>query len=156
MRFPVSFTRYKGTVPADGIALGADSAPTNVQPGRADNGFSHLPSNVSGWPAQRIAMVCKYTGAGSPIALPVQVYFWEALTERWYAFGSSVNITPNGALVFFDTVCAMEYIGPQQAQDMPRPGGEDLLFVVTDPGAAPDGAYMFALCADLSTSGTGP
>lgn len=150
MRFPFSFTRQKG---GTGTVLGSDSAPTTAPPAKADNLFSHITSNVNGWPAQRIAMVCAYAGAGAAPALPVQLYFWEATTARWYPFGGAVNLTPNGEIVFFDAIGALEYIGPMQGLDSPKPGAEEFFVVVGD-NAAPAGTYTFALCPDLTTIGT--
>jgi len=149
MRFPFSFTRQKG---GTGPVLGSDSAPTTTPPMKADNLFSHLTSNVNGWPVQRMAMVCGYAGGGSPTAIAVQAYFWEAITARWYTLGAAVNVTPNGGIAFFDTIGPCEYIGPTQSQDMPRPGNEEIIFVAADV-SQPNGTYTFAVVTDLTNAG---
>lgn len=154
MRFPFMFTRYKGTIPANGKGIGSDAVPTTSPPTGQDNVLSHLTANVNGWPTQRIAMVCKYTGAGTPSFIAVQAYFWETRTERWYAFGVPVNVMPNGSIAFFDTIGPIEYIGPAQGADMVRPGNEILMFVATDTGGLnPNGQFDFAAAPDLTGSG---
>lgn len=154
MRFPYSFTRYKGTVPAGGVVLGADTAPTTEQPSKQDHLISHVISNVNGWPTHRIAGVCRYVGGGNVTGVPVQMYMWEDTTEYWYKLGESVTMTPNGTVMFFDTVGPLEYYGTLQDLEYVRPGTAHILVIATDSGAS-NGTYTFAFCPDLTTeSGT--
>jgi hypothetical protein len=55
MRFPQTFTRYVGTAPAGGKALGGDAVPTGRLTTQLDNVLCSRFSNVNGWPVQRLA-----------------------------------------------------------------------------------------------------
>lgn len=163
MRFPTVFTRYKGTAPAGGKALGADTLPI-------DSGSSPIPANaaldnvlysrfssINGWPLTRVALAAKYTGGGSPAALPVTLYFYEAALDLWVKLdGASSTVTPGtpaapAAVTFFDVVALLDL--PKATQDMYEmsSGSLSALLIVGDPGAgAPDGRYDFALAPDLT------
>lgn len=158
MRFPTVFTRVKPAAPP-AKTLGGDVLPVDGSTPRAPNPtlddnvlFSRFVS-VNGWPAYRVAVTYQYVGAGSAIALPAVMAFYESTTNAWYQIGASQNMQP-GQVTFFDCVSLL---------DTPHVGTSDLVgvgagsigqvLIVSDPGSAPNGTYKFALAPDLTSVG---
>lgn len=155
MRFPTSFSRWKGAVPAGGVALGGDSVPNGAQgadgtppaPSQSNVLFARF-ANSAGWPIHRIALAYNYRGAGAAIDLPASVYLWDENARRWFLV-SAVTLK-EGQIVFSDSVALID--APMQAanQTTPSAGSLSALVIVTDPGAAPNGEHRILLGCDLS------
>lgn len=145
MRFVNKFSRFKG---GPTPALGSDTVPTTgPTPGPNANLMSSRFSNINGWPCHRVAVT--YKGPVGAIPLPATLWFWEELTQHWYQIGASTNLTPD-AVTFFDIVGLLE--GSQASPDVnPTSGSISALLIVTDPGGAPAGEFVFAMGADLTT-----
>jgi hypothetical protein len=149
MKFPATFTRYVGTVPAGKIALGADTLPTGRPEATMDNLLASRFNNVNGWPAHRIAVV--YNGPESAPALTATMYFYEDSTSAWYQIGAAGTLT-SGEVTFFDVIAIMEM--PNVSADLANatPGSIAQILIVEAPGGTPpNGAYQFAMATDLTT-----
>lgn len=149
MYFPYSFTRYVGTVPAGGTALGADVAPTTTPPANNDNLITHFTANVNGWPAHRLVGVLQYIGGNNPVDVPVQLYLWVDNLGQWFKYGSSITMHSNGQAAYFASLAALEYVGPSQTFEYPRPGSAEFLAIPTNSGAV-NGQYNFSFCPDIT------
>ena len=150
MRLPMKFSRWKGTVPTGGVALGADSVPntgpTKPTPASQDNLLMCSFASLSGWPMHRIAVA--YKGPAAAIALSANIALWDEQTQHWYLVGAAQNITPD-RLTFFDVVALLA--PPQtQAQNGATNGSCEAMLIVSD-GATPNGEYVFAMGPDLTT-----
>lgn len=151
MKFPASFTRYVGTVPAGKVALGGDSLPTGRAPANQDNAYFGRFNNVNGWPVHRLAVT--YTGPSGAPTLTASMYFFEDTTQTWYQIGASGTLT-SGQVTFFDVICIMEM--PNTVADLANatPGSIAQILIVEAPGGSPaSGAYTFCIGPDLTTQG---
>ena len=150
MRFPRSFTRYVGAVPAGGVALGGDSSlPAGRASAAKDNVLFSRFQNVNGWPCHRIA--CTYRGPGGAPSAVARVFFYEDSTAAWYQVGADVTMPP-GKVSFFDCIAILEMANTSQNLQDATPGSSALLLQVDLPtGTPPNGAYVFALAPDLTT-----
>lgn len=155
MFFPVKFSRWKGaaqpaTIP---ILLGGDTNPPTAAPTVAmDNVLVHKVANAMGWPTQRVAV--GYKAPSGTLALHASLYFWEANSEAWYRIGAADRDLTPGVVLYFDTLSLIEE--PPTALKLARPtaGCSQLYLAVTDPGAAPDGAHVFVMGADITNTET--
>lgn len=149
MRFPKSFSRFKGTVPAGAIALGGDGAAPTAPPGSYDNVMVSRFSNTNGWPCHRVAVV--YKAPSGVLALSATMWFWEDNLQAWFQIGDPQNLTP-GKVAFFDVVALLDV--PHVAADMNSvtAGSIAQALVVADSGGAPNGEHKFAVGPDLTTS----
>ena len=155
MNFQTKFSRWKGAgQPANiPILLGGDSAPTLIGQTAADNVLTHRAMNINGWPTQRIAIV--YKPPTGTLALNGSIFFWESSTETWYRIGAvGVGNILAGQVVYFDALSLQE--PPQTGAGILQGAvSQDAVYLlVTDPGAAPDGAHTFAMSADVSNTET--
>lgn len=157
MRFPVVFSRFKGSVPAGQKALGLDTVPAmqpdSSPPAAMDNMLSHRFSNTNGWPTHRIAVLynCK---VGSPTTLSAQAYVFEQRTGRWYAVGVAQDLV-DGTITFFDSLGLVEQAQVAGLDVQGATGSEQFMLIITDTGsAAPNGEHQFGMAPDLTTPGT--
>ena len=157
MRFPASFKRQKGSASTD-PAIGSDATPTTVAPAASnDNVLTAKLRDINGWPVQRIA-VGWTTTAASPVALNGALYLWEETSGHWYLIQSGVSLPPN-QLVFFD-VCTISEPTPvdrnlyKSSSASNSAGAIEVMLIVTDPGTAVNGVYVFVMGPDLTTVGT--
>lgn len=166
MRFPTTWTRYKGTVPAGGIVLGTDAFPTNSDNtyrkpnAKDDNTLASRIVSINGWPLSRIAVACIQSAASGAVALPISAYVWEDTLGFWIQLaGSTTTITPGisttgsgvaAVPVFFDVMSLIDF--PHVGKDLNavNPGSVDILFLVGD-NSAPSGSYIFVAGGELTT-----
>ena len=150
MKFPTSFVRWVGTVPAGGIALGGDSTlPTGPAAITADNVLFSKFNNVNGWPTHRIAVT--YKGPTSAPSVVGRMYFYESTTGSWYKIGADVTLAP-GTVSFFDVVAILEMPNTQANLAQATPGSIAQFLQVDLPAGSPAaGAYTFAMAPDLTT-----
>jgi len=148
MQFPCSFTRYKG---GGGTALGSDTIPSIPPLSSQDNILFSRITDTNGWPAQRIAVT--YLPPSGSYSLTGALYFWEYHTG-WIQIGASTPIAA-GVATFFDVVSQLPATVAPNGNVLSGGGSLALCLVVTDPGAAPSGAHVFAVAADLTAEGTG-
>jgi hypothetical protein len=166
MRFPVKFTRYKGTPPANGIIFGADVLPVDVNGLQSnpnvnqDNVLNASMKNIDGWPPKRIAVACRYTGANDPSAVPLTgiMYFFDSLLGVWIAMSATgVTIQPGKAdtlahqpiVAFFDVVNISNQPSNSSNQQNAGAGSIAVCLIVTDPGTAVTGQYDFVMAASI-------
>jgi hypothetical protein len=149
MKFPASFTRYVGTVPAGKTALGADTLPTARPAATMDNLLASKFNNINGWPAHRVAVV--YNGPAGAPNLTATMYFYEDATAAWYQIGAAGTLV-SGQVTFFDVIAIMEM--PNTSADLANatPGSIAQVLIVAAPGGSPpSGPYEFAMATDLTT-----
>lgn len=172
MRFPVKFTRYKG---GGTPVLGTDSLPVDVNGLQSnanagtDNVLRATMKNIDGWPPRRIAVACRYTGAGDPsaVTLPGIMYFFDSLLGLWVAMQTSANavaIQPGKGdtlahqpiVAFFDVVnisnqppntLNVTYDSNVNTQSA-GPGSISVCLIVQD-NSAPNGQYDFVMAASI-------
>ena len=151
MRFPRTFTRYVGTPPTGGAALGSDTVPTGPLTSQPDNVLYSRFSNVNGWPVHRIAVT--YAGPALAPSVVARGFFFEDSTQQWYKVGADVTMAP-GTVSFFDVVAILEMPNTQANIAMATPGSLSFFLQVDLPAGSPaSGAYVFALAPDLTTQG---
>lgn len=165
MKFPVKFTRYVGTAPSGGKALGSDVLLVDAngaprKPGvNLDDNF--LPSRIismNGWPLERVALVAKYTGAGAPVALPVTMYVFEDQLEMYFPIAASAaNITPGKATaptapLFFDAMTLIDFPNTMNDSQAVQPGTPSFLCIIGAGVSSPNGQYDFILGAELTSN----
>ncbi len=166
MKFPIKFTRIKPSTTGF-ITLGSDALPVdsdgNPRPGNMltdDNYISSRPSNINGWPLMRLAVACKYTGAGSPGStnLPATVFFFESNLQCWVALASSnshiiessISTTTGPALQFYDVVPLIDLPHVTANLDSIDSGTVGQLLLVSD-NSAPNGQYDFIMGYDITS-----
>lgn len=164
MRFPVKFTRYVGTVPTGGVALGSDtllvdSGSNPIKPtAKTDNSLSSRIVSNNGWPLERVVLAAKYTGGMTPPgALNVTMYVFEDSLNMYIPLPqSATTITPGpntapGNPVFFDAMSLIDF--PHVTSDFQanNPGTAAFLCIVANNGSPPNGTYEFALGAELTS-----
>ncbi len=148
MKFPASFTRYVGTVPEGGVALGADTLPTGRPLATMDNLLASRFQNINGWPCHRVAVT--YVGPAGAPTLSASMYFYEDTTETWYLIGAPVTLT-SGTVAFFDVIAILEMANTEASLANATPGSISQLLIVSASGTIVDGAYLFAMAPDLTT-----
>ena len=148
MRFPVAFTRWVGTAPAGGVALGSDTLPTTAPKATMDNLLASRFQNINGWPCHRIAVT--YKGPTGAIALTARMYFWEDETQAWYQVGGQVTMQPS-QVSFFDVIALLEMPNTEANLQNATPGSISQILIVDDVGGSPPGEYQFAIGPDLTT-----
>ena len=149
MKFPRTFTRYVGTLPADGIAIGSDTTPTGPLTSQPDNVLFSRFSNINGWPVHRIAVV--YSGPAGAPSVVARGLMYEDSTGAWYQIGADVTMQP-GRVSFFDIVALLEMPNVQANLDQATSGSVSFFLQVDAPvGGSSNGAYMFAMGPDLTT-----
>jgi hypothetical protein len=156
MKFPVQFQRFK---PATGseVLLGSDSAPPNDEvPQNTDNMLAVRGISINGWPPHRIAVVCRYKGAGPVANITMDVFFWESGTGAWYPMEAAAKtVVPNGIPTFFDIIVPTDFPNVKAGNPDAAPGtGNPIIALVPHDtgGVAANGEYDFAACVDLTTS----
>lgn len=166
MRFPVKFTRWKGTAPAGGVVFGADALPVDVNGVQSianinqDNVLNASMKNIDGWPPKRIAVACRYIGANDPSALALTgiMYFFDSNLGLWVAMQSAgVSIQPGKGdtlahqpiVAFFDVVNISNQPSNSSNQQSAGSGSIAVCLIVTDPGAAVAGEYDFVMAASI-------
>lgn len=150
MHLPQVFSRWKGSVPAGGVALGSDSAPT-LPPNltTASNILHHKVSNNLGYPAQRLIVGYKPPSA-TTVSLNVVAYVWDDTSQYWYQIGSSKQLQP-GRANFFDSLGLNEPAVVRANLETPTSGATYVAFVITDPSSgAPNGEHVFTLGSDIT------
>ena len=155
MQFAMMFIRNKPAT-ATVAALGSDAVPANDKaPGSSaptDNILATRVTSINGWPPHRLALVCRYKGAGPAGVINVQVFFYEARTGAWYPLTAApVSVTPNGVPVFFDMVVPTDMPNTKVTLES-MPGNTEFAVIATDPGAAANGEYDIAVAVDLTTA----
>jgi len=149
MKFPTSFTRYVGSVPTNGKALGSDTLPAGKADSSNDNVLCTRFQNVNGWPVHRIAAT--YSGPAAAPSVTARMFFYEDTTRAWYQVGADVTMKP-GFVTFFDVIALLEM--PNTAANLANamPGSIAQFLQVDLPAGSPaNGAYVFALAPDLTT-----
>jgi hypothetical protein len=138
MRFPKTFLRYLGSVPAGSIALGADGAPSGVET-NADN-FYDTAQRIDRT-INRLAIGYAYAGAGPAVAITCDVYQYASDSGLWYRLTPTPFTLTEGALSYVGIVGGQP---PQVGQDA------SLAFYIRPYTAvsAPNGAYTFQVTGD--------
>lgn len=154
MKFPMTFTRYKGSVPAGAIALASDAIPTTPpNPATMSNLFTAPFVSKNGWPVCRIGIV--YNPPSGSTNLAVDVYLYEENLGIWFrANATSPIVLPPKVATYCDIPAPIEPAPTTANLSSVGVGSLTALLIVTDPNAAPNGAHQFAVCADLTTVGT--
>jgi hypothetical protein len=149
MKFTSSFTRYVGTAPAGGKALGGDgSLPSSRATANEDNVLFSKFSNINGWPVQRIAVT--YAGPALAPSVTARMWFYEDTTQQWYKIGADVVMAPS-TVSFFDVIAIMEMANTAANLQNAMPGSVAQFLQVDLPSGSPAaGAYVFALAPDLT------
>lgn len=177
MQFPVVFSRFVGgtqpalggdsvpkcdTVPQANAATGTNSGAN----GPGDNTFSCQRMNLAGWPPQRIAIGCRYIGAATPVAVPVDVYLYDSASGGWFKLNASpISVTPTittakgvvptsvGTIVYADIPAMMDK-PPTLANlgDANAMGIWVMVIPAVTGNAANNGEYRFAVAGDMSSS----
>ena len=151
MRFPSAFKRVKPAATGE-ITLGADVAPNaalgapSPPPGPTiTNALFCKSIGTSAQPCARLAVAYNYQGAGVALALPADVWFWDGTTQRYYRIQTGKTLT-------VDTITHFEVpaLAPPGDIDKATSGNIDAILVVSDPGAAPNGTYVFGWGPDLA------
>jgi hypothetical protein len=151
MKFPASFTRWVGTAPAGGKALGTADAtlPTGRASAELDNCLFAKFSNINGWPVQRIAVT--YAGPALAPTVTARMWFYEDSTGQWYKVGADVMMAPS-TVSFFDVIAILEMSNTLAQLDQATSGSVAQFLQVDLPGGSPaDGAYVFAMAPDLTS-----
>lgn len=178
MRFPCTFTRYVGTLPAGGKAVGSDGlivdgggnpikgSSNAYGSGQYDNILPSRIVSINGWPIQRVAFVGKYAGVGSPVAMPVAVYVYEDSLACWFPLSCSAGASPTytpgtnaapSAPIFFDCLALIDFphaggvTGDPGDLQSTAPGNAVYLAIVGTGTSPPNGTYQFALAAEMSS-----
>jgi hypothetical protein len=168
MRFPATYTRYVGSLSPGQVALGSDvllvdtnGSPRKPQVGVDTNFLSSRTLSMNGTPLDRVALACKYTGAGVAISLPVQMYVFEdnlqvylPLNSQAGTVGGSVmpgTTTAPALPLFFDALTLIDQPATSSMLQYPQPGGSTFLCIVTAAGGTPNGRYDFVLGAELTS-----
>jgi hypothetical protein len=172
MKFPCQFLRFKTTATAGSgatIAIGADVIPTdganNQVRGSSQTNLITFPAfSRSGFPNQRVMLVSKFIGAANPIvALNVAAYVFEDYIGCWIQVSQNVTtITPGGGNspafgatgvpTYFDvpTVGDLSHINADLGAG--QSGSIQMIFLITDPGTALAGTYLFSAAPILNTN----
>lgn len=145
MRFPLVFSRFKAGGPGDPV-LGGDTIPTGMVSSKTHSNvlFSRF-SNAHGRPAERIALL--YKAPSGSLALNYSAYIFEDTIGAWFRVATG-TVTPD-VVTFFNTVGLIE--PPPGNPEIASPGSLQLLIIISDPGAAPNGEHKFAVGACLNT-----
>jgi len=171
VRFPCTFTRYVGSVPSGGKALGSDTLPvdTNSNPqkvapppgGTYDNAMSSRIVSINGWPLSRIAFAGKYTGGGAPVVSPIAMYVFEDNLQCWLPLACSLGATPTytcgtnaapSAPIFFDAMSLIDLPHVQSDLNAVNPGNALFLAIVGGGTSPPNGTYQFVIGPELTAS----
>jgi hypothetical protein len=160
MQFPFKFSRWVGTSLApEQIELGSDTDPGTTDPaglsssGPLTNLFSHRIRDTTGWPCHRIAGVVRYIGSGTaPSTLPIILWLWESSTGAWHKlFSGTIAV---GSVNFYDTIGPVDLSSSSGgASALGHVAGSETIYIQADHNTptTPDGEYVFAFCADLTT-----
>ena len=149
MKFPQSFVRYVGTVPAGASALGSDTTPAAKAPAGEDNVLVSRFSNINGWPIQRIAVT--YKGPTGAPSVTARMFFYEDGTQAWYKVGADVVMAP-GTVSFFDVVALLELPNTRANMAQSSSGSVSQFLQVDLPTGSPAaGPYTFAMGPDLTS-----
>ncbi len=143
MLFPAMFTRYVGTVPPGGKALGGDAIPAGQVPAATDNLVTGKAMDRNGGPVRSVQVT--YDGPVGAPDLTARMYFYEDGTGAWYEVGAQQTIVA-GTTSYWQVVTLMDQpatlanlkvgLGPAQLAQ---------LFVVDAAEGAPEGAYEFTM-----------
>jgi hypothetical protein len=165
MKFPTTFTRYIGTIPAGGKQLGLDSLlvdgngnPLKFVSG-TDNYLASRMVSINGWPVNRICFAGK-TNAVAAVAGTVTVYTYEDNLGCWLPLPSSAgttspaytcgtNAAPSGFL-YFDAMSLVDLPHVQSDLSAVQPGTGAYLCIVTAGSSPPNGTYQFVLGAEMT------
>lgn len=153
MRFHSQFTRNKG---GGAPALGSDLDPNVSFPeGPHPTQDNVLSANIkSSWneAVKRIAIA--YHPPAGALALDAQVWIWDGLTKRWYKLlGGGAGKIVADTLSFFDLPPLSDRLMQLGAESQSYGAGFDVYIQITDPGAAPAGAHIFAVGAMVGQYG---
>lgn len=141
MRFPFVLTRYHGTAPAGGKAIGSDAVPTTRADLKGDNVFQFSTTDEMGVALRTLALAVNIPNTSS---IEVAAYIWEEATESWYAAADTDGIT-SGMLIN-----AFAFPSPPRSairsQNSSAIGQSvAVAFVMTTAGSV-DGTYTIAAC----------
>lgn len=152
MRFHTKFIRNKGAGAAEPL-LGSDTAPTTKPRPNQDHVLSAHVKASWGHPVHRIAVA--YKPPSGSLALNGDLYLYDGLTDSWFKLtGSGAGSIKAGEVSYFDMPAVSDrMLKPQDEESANHAAGFDVALVVTDPGAAPDGAHLFAMAAIVSQKG---
>jgi hypothetical protein len=155
MQFHHLFRRYKSSVPAGEIALGADVDPTgSATPDalRASTNVLHARfADNNGAPMHRIAV--GYKGPANAIALNAAMFVYDGLSGEWYRVGPAVITLTPSAITFFDFVSVPEFTATQSNLGLSAGRSVDAYIRITDPGSAPNGEHVFVMAPDYKLIG---
>jgi hypothetical protein len=165
MRFPVTFTRYIGTIPSGGKQLGNDVllVDGNGNPIKnlagTDNFLASRMISMNGWPVNRIAFAGKYTGAGPAVPGSVQIYTFEDNLGCWLPLPCSSGANPTytcgtnaapSAPIYFDAISLVD-LPHVQADLAQSSGGTGQYLIIVGAGTSPpNGTYQFIVGAELT------
>jgi hypothetical protein len=172
MKFPSTFLRYKTTPTAGSgatIVLGTDAIPIDSQNNQVrastqTNLVSFPAYSRSGFPNQRVMLVSKYLGASNPIvALNVVAYVFEDSIQCWIQVSqNATTILPGGGNspvygaqctpTYFDVPSVGDLIHNTSDLQSGQSGSVQMIFLITDPGTALAGTYVFAAAPILNTN----
>ena len=159
MFFPNKFVRYVGTPPAGGIALGADVDPTTLTAAQQltyktlTNVLTSRLANTIGFPVQRVAVGCTYTGTGAPSAIPIVSHVWDDNTQRWFTLqqAAAISVAVN-SITFVDVPSLLDF-PTTDGNGLRAVGALELAIVAAVPTTHPDGTYTFVTGCDVSNPG---
>ena len=140
MRFPCTFTRYVGSIPAGGIELGADEPPTPAAAAMPTDNTLEAILRID-LALNRLAIGYSYTGDGPAIALTADVYQYAEDTNVWYRLTAvPITLTPG----------ALNYIGVVGGQPpMVNQSSSLSFYILVNAGdTPPDGSYLFQVTGD--------
>lgn len=147
MQFATYFNRQKGAASTDPL-LGSDATITVTSPKESGNG-THSPGCVVEFKrdgVNRLAVGYWYEGSGSVPSIPVTIWVWDELSQKYWQCDS--GSLASGQITYFRI--PQVAIPPQTSATLGQPSQGFHVLVIAADNAGPTGIYHFVAGADLA------